>query len=112
MLIRRLARALGRNLILILTCLAAVLAAAYVVTEREVPQYASAARVLVSDGAPSGESADSGDPLPGPVSEERAATYAEVVGSQVLATRVADRLLRDPAFRGDAADLRRHSSAR
>ena len=102
--IRRLARALRRNVILILLCLAVVLAVAYVVTERETPQYASTVRIVVS-ATPTSDSDSSGDEggtTAGTISEERAGTYREVVDSQVLATRVLSRLLGDPAFRGDA----------
>lgn len=99
--IRRLARALRRNVILILLCLAVVLAVAYVVTEQETPQYASTVRVVVSATTDPDSSGEDGDTTAGPISEERAATYREVVGSQVLATRVVSRLLGDPAFRSE-----------
>jgi receptor protein-tyrosine kinase len=99
--IRRLARALRRNVVLLLLCLAAALAAAYVVTEQQTPQYASTVRVVVSavpvddDGQP----LDEPDAAAVTISEERAGTYREVAESQVLATRVAARLLGDPEFR-------------
>ncbi|MGA8845834.1 MAG: polysaccharide biosynthesis tyrosine autokinase [Nocardioides sp.] len=90
---QHLARALRRNAILILLCLAVTLGVAFVVTERETPQYDSTVRVLVS--APAGaEESESPAVL--------AATYADVATSEVLATRVVDRLLGDPTFRGDA----------
>lgn len=104
---RRLVRALRRNAILILLCLAVVLAAAYVVTERQTPQYASTVRVVVSatavddDGEPADPDGAGSPAAAGPISEERAVTYREVAVSQVLATRVVDRLLGDPAFRSD-----------
>jgi capsular exopolysaccharide synthesis family protein len=120
--IRRTARALRRNVVLILLCLAAVLAAAYVVTERATPQYSSTVRLVVS-AVPDAGAGDEVDPdeqaeqaEPEPLTEARATTYREVVGSQVLATRVASRLLGDPAFRSeervDADDLQERVTAR
>jgi len=107
--IRRVARALRRNTILILVCLAVALGGAYVLTEQETPRYESTVRVVVSaaaapaDGAESdGDESDGAGVGAGPISEERATTYAEVVTSQVLASRVASSLLGDPAYRGES----------
>ena len=100
---RRLARALRRNAILVLLCVVVVLAAAYVVTERQTPQYASTVRVVVSappeepTEEPTEESTDGSDPI----TTERATTYREVAVGEVLATRVTDRLLNDPDYRSD-----------
>ena len=109
MFIRRVARALRRNTILILVCLAVALGGAYVLTEQQTPRYESTVRVVVSaadspaDAAESdGEQNDGSGAGAGPISEERAATYAEVVTSQVLASRVASRLLGDPSYRGES----------
>ncbi|WP_323793249.1 polysaccharide biosynthesis tyrosine autokinase [Nocardioides sp.] len=90
---RRLGRALRRNAILVLLCVVVALAAAYVVTERQTPQYASTVRVVVS-ALP-----DDSTEVSEVITEERATTYREVARGEILATRVTDRLLNDPDYR-------------
>ena len=59
MFIRRVARALRRNTILILVCLAVALGGAYVLTEQQTPRYESTVRVVVSAAAAPADAAES-----------------------------------------------------
>ena len=71
-----------------LACLGAVLAVAAVLTWTATPQYSSTARLFISTSQSNVNSAYTGDLY----ATQRAASYADLTGSNQLADRVADRL--------------------
>lgn len=99
-------RALRRSLLLVIACVIVVVAAVIGWSETQTEVYESKARVIVSSAQAETSAAYAG----GLLSEQRAASYVEVIGSTLLADRVRDELGLDPQ-RFTTADLVDHISA-
>ncbi len=81
-------RTMGRRWKLIVACMLLALAAASVLTARTTPEYASTSRLFIS--TPSGGSSDAYQG--GLFSQQRVASYADLVTGEDLAQRVIDKL--------------------